>query len=655
MEVCTKSRSTEECYFSSLPNELWVRILSCMDPETILAVAEAWPYLTELTSNRSVVGTVRFSAETEEDTLSRFLRAPRAAAISTLDLTNCVLPHSSAVEQALARCVNLTTLRCVNCRLSSRALFQLVLTRLQKLELLHWSLLGCREGRDEMGPALVVLDGKYSRRTTAIRSMYVELVESAVHVHTLCRFLPRCPHLRDLHVHVLGASNCEGCSPAVPMAYGDRPLVELERFTYTTDAARGRCPYASRSAFIESRELWHLLLGDDEPLVQAFRGYATLCNNVALRLRPRKSRNCVHLSELLVPAGDELANDAMPQMCVTVDEPDQLSAAARADRWSSLVALTLLTPLPLNRPTFPAGIGALYETPLKTLMTACTALRELNLSRFHFTPDLSCCALLASACPRHLKALSLPACALAEPNSLEDLARAPFALQELDIRCSGTTAHSVCAVCSDARTCGDSSLAPLALLGPLRRLTLYGLNNVNSLMFLAGCRVRELRLSRLGRRGLCCYTPGLGTVLAAQAADLRVLKMEHSALTLSSDLLLDQITKASSLEMLCLTSGAPMRPADQQKLLDTLVPRLPKLRTLHVHAPNLRPLPRNHLCQPRIYFEGSNFDNANGDHANPAVVFTNELSILCRASNFIGLTKPYNRDPKPMETEVVKG
>ncbi|KAH7936824.1 hypothetical protein HPB49_005670 [Dermacentor silvarum] len=633
-----------------LPPEVWMRILRFVDPEDILAIADVSPLLASFTSDRSVVGTVRFSAETlSEDTLSRFLRAPRAAAISNLDLTNCVLPPSTIVEQGLARCVNLTTLRCVNCRLSSRALFQLVLTRLDKLELLHWSLLGCREGRDEMRPALMVLDSKNSRGTSGIRSMYVELVESAVHVHTLARFLPRCPRLRDLHVHVLGASSCEGCSPGAPTTYGDRPLAELERFTYTTDAARGRCPYASRSAFIESRELWHLLLGDDEPLVQAFRGYATLCNNVALRLRPHKSRSCVHLSELLVPASDEAS---MPQMCVTVDEPGQLSAAAtaRGDRWSSLDALTLLSPLPLNRPTFPPGVGALYEAPLKTLLGACSALGELNLSRFHFTPDLSCCALLASACLRHLRALSLPACALAEPNSIEDLARAPFTLQELDVRGSATTAHSVCAVCSDPRTCGDASLAPLALLGPLRRLTLCGLSNVHSVQFLAGCRVRELRLSHLGRRGLCCYTQGLGTVLAAQADGLRVLKMEHSALTLSSHLLLDQITKASSLELLCLTSNTPLRPAEQQHLLDMLVPRLRQLRALHVHAPGVRPLPRRLQGQPRIHFDGSN-----GDDANPTIVFTNELSILCRASNFIGLTKPYNRDPQPVPMEAVKG
>lgn len=650
-KVCTQveATATVDCHFSLLPNELWVRILSYMDPETMLAAAAAWPPLADLTCNRSVVGTVRFSAETlSEDTLSRFLRAPRAAAISTLDLTNCALPSSNVVEQGLARCVNLATLRCVNCRLSSRALFQLVLTRLQKLETLHWSLLGCRGGGDEMGPALNVLDGgKFSRRTTAVRFMYVELVESAVHVHALSRFLPRCPRLRDLHVHVLGVSSCEACSPGAPTAYGDRPLAELERFTYTTDAVRGRCPYASRSAFIESRELWHLLLGDDEPLVQAFRGYATLCNNVALRVRPRKSRSCVHLSELL--AGDGVA-DAMPRMCVTVDEPAQLSAAAGADRWSSLEALTLLSPLPLNRPTFPPGVGAPYEAPLKSLLAACSALRELNLSRFHFTPDLSCCALLASSCPRHLKALSLPACALAEPNSLEDLARAPFALRELDIRGSATTAHSVCAVCSDPRTCCESSLAPLAALGPLRRLTLCGLSNVHSIQFLANCRMRELRLSHLGRRGLCCYVQGLGTVLAARAADLRLLKMEHNALTLSSKLLLHQFTKATSLEMLCLTSSAQLRPIEQQQLLDTLVPQLPKLRVLHVHAPNLRPF--SHLApgQPRICF-----DSSNSDKVNPTIVFTNELSILCRACNFIGLSKPHNRDPEPLQMEAANG
>ncbi|KAK8774410.1 uncharacterized protein LOC144096602 [Amblyomma americanum] len=635
------------CDFLQLPDEIWTRILKYVDPEDLLALADASTRFARITSDRSVVGTVRFSAESlSEETLGRFLLLPRAAAISEVDLTNCVLPLSTTVEQGLGRCANLTALRCVNCRLSSRALFSLVLSRLPKLQLLHWSLLGCREGRDEMGPALMVLDGNNNRRTSGLRSMYVELVESSVHVHTLCRLLPRCPRLRDLHVHVLGASSCEGCSPGVPTAYGDRPLAELERFTYSTDAARGRCPYASRSAFIESRELWHLLLGDDELLVQAFRGYATLCNNVALRLRPRKSRSCVHLSELLPAAGEQSPSDGMAQMCVTVDEPDQLSAAAaRSERWSSLNALTLLSPLPLNRPTFPPGVGAKFEAPLKALFAACSALTELNLSRFHFTPDLSCCALVAGL--RNLRALSLPACALAEPNSLEDLARGPVALYELDIRGSATTAHSVCAVCSDPRTCGAGSLVSLSRLGPLRRLTLCGLSNVHSVMFLQGCRVRELRLAHLGRRGLCCYAQGLGVVLAAQEGGLRVLKLEHAALTLSSHMLHEQLTKAPSLELLCLTSSAPLRPAEQQQLLETVVPRLPRLQALHIHAPGVRPLPRHLPGQPRVHLDGTN-----GDNANPSIVFTNELSILCRASNFIGLAKPHNRDPQPVEAVV---
>ncbi|KAH9381697.1 hypothetical protein HPB48_011973 [Haemaphysalis longicornis] len=547
----------EEADFLALPDEIWTRILRFVDPEDLLALDDVSPRFASVTSDREVVGKVRFGAETlSDEVLGRFVRAPRAAAISELDLTNCVLPYSATVEQALGRCANLTALRCVNCRLSSRALFSLVLSRLPKLELLHWSLLGCRDGRDEATPALQVLDGNNNRRMSSIRSMYVELVESSIHVHTLCRLLPRCPHLRTLHVHVLGS--CDDCTSGAPTAYGDRPLTELESFTYTTDAARGRCPYASRSAFIESRELWHLLLGSDEPLVQA----------------------CVHLSELL-PACDPSPAESMRQLCVTVDEPYHLSAAAaRTDRWSSLDSLTLLSPLPLNRPTFPPGVGALYEAPLRSLFSACQALRELNLSRFHFTPDLSCCAVLA-ACLRHLRALSLPACALADPNSLED--------------------------------------------------SVPG----------------QLRLAHLGRRGLCCYAQGLGTVLAAHAASLRVLKMEHAALMLGSHLLLDQLTKASSLELLCLTTNAQLPPSDRRQLLDTLLPRLPRLQALHVHAPGLRPLTQR-PPRPRIHFDGSN-----GENASPSIVFTNELSILCRASNFIGLAKPYNRQPQPMVGEEV--
>lgn len=606
----------------SLPDEIWAHVLRYLRPEDLLALECVASRFARLTHDRDVLRTVRFRRPLDDGPVRRFFAAPRAAALAQLDLTNCGWLKGALVEQCVGRCVNLRVLKLLNCRLTLLALVGLLEMRLTKLEELEWSLV-CSDSA--LVPALRKLNTGGHTLSASLRKMYVELLEGVFHVDLLGRLLSRCVALRDVHLHVHGSTQTgfDGV-PLDSARYA--PLDQLETVTYTTDAVRGRCPYASRSALIESPQLWTVLLGGDEELVHAFRVYATLWGNVTLRLRPWRARSCVHMSELLEPSRERSPCDGLPQLCTALESPAQLSQALRGPFWDRLDALTLVSTMSSS----PGGLD--FGRPLAQLLGACGRLTELNLSRFHFAADLDCCALLGASGLR-LRALALPACALAG-GSLARLTS--LGLRELDVRASVPTAHSACLACRDPRM--PDPLGPLALLGPLDRLTLCDLASVQTLAFLGGCKVAELRLSGLGRRGLCSYPQGLGQLLQTNDA-LRSLKLEHPALALSSQLLWDSLGQAPWLRRLCLASTAP-RETPQPAVVLRCLGRLSALEALHIHQDGPPPRTLLKVLKGSLGAGGPRIDLGFGDETFPC-----ERSVLCHSCNFIGLAKPRNRQP----------
>lgn len=602
----------------SLPDEIWTQVLRYLLPEDLLALECVASRFVRLTQDRAVLRTVRFRRPLDDGQVRRFFVAPRASALTQLDLTNCGWVKGTLLEQCVGRCVNLRVLKLLNCRLTLLALVGLLESRLTKLEELEWSLV-CSDSA--LVQALRKLDTGERAVSRSLRKVYVELQESVPHVNLLGRLLSLCVALRDVHVHVYRNSLSDG---GLRNATGCEPLVELETVTYTTDAVRGRCPYASRSALIESPLLWTVLLGGDEELVHAFRVYATLWGNVTLRLRPRRARSCAHMSELLEPTKGPC--EGLGQLCTALETPAQMSQALKGPHWAQLDALTLVCTLSSS----PCGLE--FRAPLAQLFGVCSRLSELNLSRFHFAADLDCCALLGASGLR-LRALALPACALAA-GSLALLT--PLGLRELDVRASVPTAHSACVACPNPRM--RDPLGSLALLGPLDRLTLCDLASVQSLAFLWGCRVAELRLSGLGRRGLCFYSQGLGQLLQTNDA-LRSLKLEHPALALSSKLLWDSLGQASGLRRLCLSSAAP-RETPQPAAVLRCLGRLPALEALHIHQDGPTPRTLHKVLKDALGPRGPRIDLGFGDDTFPC-----ERSVLCHSCNFIGLAKPRNRQP----------
>lgn len=323
--------------FLNLPDEIWSRVLRYLDPEDLLAVENTSARFVRLTHDRTVLRSVRFDSDRmlEEATLRHFFRTPRPTVLSELDLTNCVWAPAAVLEQCIGRCVNLTALRVVGSRLTAGALVQLLETRLQHLELLEWSLLSSGAA---LGSALRRLESPGNPTCDSLRSMYVELLDGAIHADLMALLLSRCPGLLSVHLHVVASSAEVGGTPRAKPP--NARLEHLETLTYSTDVVPGRCPYATRCPLIESSQLWAVLLGKDEDMVQALRTYAVHCGNLSLRLRPRKGRSCVHAMEML---RTESPGEGMPQLCASLDGPDQVAHLRKLA--PALDALALQSPL----------------------------------------------------------------------------------------------------------------------------------------------------------------------------------------------------------------------------------------------------------------------------------------------------------------------
>lgn len=632
----------ERVDFLALPDEIWTRVLTYLGPEDLLSMELACSRFVRLTFDKCVLRRVKFRSECRMDlpAVRSFFSNARPAAISMLDLTNCVWLPSTLLEQCIGRCLNLVTLKIVNCRLSVLSLHKL-LGRLKSLESIEWSLFSAAQ------TSLSTIEKLDQRGYLPIfqpSSMYVELLESTAHVDILLRILPCCTSLKSLHLHVVGTSIVD--YNHVPTPRNISNLDKLEFFTYTTDIVRGRCPYATRSPVIESTDLWRLIFGKARELMHTFCMKATVCGNVTMRIRSPPACSCVQLSDMLCGVTN---CSQLKQVCITVELPTNLVRAAQLDHWEHVHELTFLSPVPISQPTFPPGIDLSYGNYLLSLLNHCQNLRELNMTRFHFSADFNCCKVLAQSSLHHLAVLALPACALmcpaGESSPLECFPRTQ--LTELDIRRSIPTAHSICSSCSDPHTCVPEDLVPVAKMYTLRRLTLCNLGNVNTLSFLKGCQVQELRISNLGRKGLCPYNNGLAECLRENKR-LASIKLDHPVLPLGSRLLWDALGHATGLTRVCLTSFSQNDVLDAGIVFVTIA-RLPKLTALHVHTEAVGLKSFSGKLREALRHSGReasfrlHVDAAERLDLDPDTIFSSEQSMLCRTSNFVGLAKPRNR------------
>ncbi|KAK8765798.1 hypothetical protein V5799_031593, partial [Amblyomma americanum] len=480
----------------SLPREMIIHILGFLGPVDLMAIERTSRELSRLARVPNVLRTTKFLPNYSADSLQVYLEESRAVQISELDLNGFLAANTITLERCVQSCVNLTTLRCANTRLLPTAMIRLLRDRLRYLQFLEWSILGNAEYQKDVDSFCwePPNDGRPPVIPETLRGMYVEVSSSRRNNLFLCSFLKRCSGLRNLHFHEIRYwREVATAAYSVLQSYHDGTAGKFETFTFTADAADVACEPERTTPDDE----WSLL-HTPESLLGVLKASLNMSPSVVVRQNLMPSANCVVLDSCtahLVPS--DFSNLFI---LIKYDAFAALEAASHYQWHLNTRALTLKV-CPPETMARKYSASATDATSFYRFFAGCQKLTELNLAAFHFEVNFDCCSVMVDAGLIFLRALTLPSCALRCPGRLEQLARASFRLEELDVRAAHTARPVSCVFCSDSSTCTEEVFGALRLICPLRRLTLCDLPHVRGLQFLTGCLIRELRLRNLGLGG----------------------------------------------------------------------------------------------------------------------------------------------------------
>ncbi|KAK8773337.1 hypothetical protein V5799_012130 [Amblyomma americanum] len=230
-------------------------------------------------------------------------------------------------------------------------------------------------------------------------------------------------------------------------------------------------------------------------------------------------------------------------------------------------------------------------------------------------------------------------CACSRLGCLEQLARARFRLDELDVRADVSARPSTCAVCDSPFICNEQVFESLPLLSSLRRLTLCDLPNIQDLRFLRGCVFRELRLRNLGLAGFA----GEGTT----AALTEMMQQVHSLLLESSTVPLDLSflgrgqRRTSQLRRFCVRSPG-MEWKECKYLMESLCRFFPIAEYIHVHTwlPGLESAPVSFVTS-----RTKKPSSGNGVLCLEPALHADRIA-LCDACNLVSAERPRNCGPR---------
>ncbi|XP_075559472.1 uncharacterized protein LOC142590984 [Dermacentor variabilis] len=562
---------------------------------------------------------VRLRANQGLSSLAEQLKATKAVSnIRELDLTNCILIEPNELPLHIGNCRGLQSLRCVACPLLPSALLSLMLERLPYLKEVEFSLLADKDVDSEIRyvhHTASQLPGALARN---LRRMYVE-VSGDVNFKLLSVFLRYCPNIDDLRVHFVRGSFMSAireCNAILKQG------VNLETFSFSSDvpASNQRLPSG--------------------PL--DFTSWAAVCGNVTYR-RSSNMCNCVLLRDLAVGC---VGPTILPQQLVLVIvhhaegiTAEWIRAATLGHFWANVSQLCiLLFPAQPSCGVY-ATAGAMCRDSLRDLVS--TKLRqvvELNISAFHFGPDLDLTALLQDGSLKHLQSLSATPCGLRRPSALRRLAQNCTKFKELDVRIDRRGSFVRCAVCEGEFYLDPKDIPAMYDGSPvfhnaLARLTLSDVHGRISLWFIETCRAVTVRLSDCPNPSHPDY-PSLGQLLARNSS-LNCLVLRHDALPFGEACLLENISRIASLQYLCLLSAAPLLDNAAKVSVLTFSARLwPRIKCVHVHYRNSVGGTEKRITWLRKFRAPS----------GGVLVPGGPCFLCCSTATFIGLAKPLNRD-----------
>ncbi|XP_070380106.1 uncharacterized protein [Dermacentor albipictus] len=538
--------------------------------------------------------------------------------IHELDLTNCILVEPKELPLHIGKCTGLQSLRCVACPLRPSDLFDLMLQRLRYLAEVEFSLVAESDVELEIRHVQQSASEMPGAMALNLRRMYVE-VGGYLNFKLLSTLLRYCPNLDELRVHLVrGAflNTLLECNDIL------QQCVNLKTFAFSSEVQ------ASNQ---------HL---PSTPL--EFMSCAAVCANITYR-RSTNSWNCVRLQDLAV---DSVHSLILPQQLVLVAVHHAEGTTAEWIRVASLghiwinvrqLCLLLFPAQPSNGVYATAGVA--YLDSLRDFISSkLQRIVELNISAFHFDEDLELTSLLQDGSLEHLQSLSATPCALRRPSALRRLAQLCPEFKELDVRIDRRGSFVRCAVCD-----GEFVLHPGDRLemcnsatvfhNVLTRLTLNEVHGRISLWLIETCPAVSVRLSDCPNPSHPDF-PSLGQVLARNSS-LSCLVLRHDALPFGEASLLENISRITGLQYLCLLSAAPLQDNVAEVSLLAFTSCLnPHIKCVHVHYQN-----STRATEQRITWM-----KRTGATSGGVLVRDGPCFLCCSTATFIGLAKPLNRD-----------
>ncbi|XP_070379047.1 uncharacterized protein [Dermacentor albipictus] len=423
---------------------------------------------------------VRLRANQGVSSLAKQLKAIKEVSnIRELDLTNCIRLEPNQLPLHIGKCTRLQSLRCVACPLPPSSMLSLMLERLPYLKEVEFSLVAETDVNSEIREVHHTASQLPGALALNLRRMYAE-VGADLNFKLLLALLRYCPKLNKLRVHFVRGSFLNAlleCNAI--LKHG----VNLETFSFSSDVPASNQCLAS------------------EPL--DFTSCAAVCGNVTYK-RSCNMCNCVLLRDLAVGCVGPII---LPQQLVLVVvqhaegiTAEWLRAATLGHFWTNVRQLCLLL-LPAQ-PSYGvyATAGAVCRNSLRDLIS--TKLRqvvELNISAFHFSPDLDLTALLQDGSLEHLQSLSATPCGLRRPSALRALAQNCPNFKELDVRIDRKGSFVRCAVCEGEFYVDPKDIPAMYDRAPvfpnaLARLTLTEVHGRIVLWFIETCPAVSVRL-----------------------------------------------------------------------------------------------------------------------------------------------------------------
>ncbi|XP_075559478.1 uncharacterized protein LOC142590988 [Dermacentor variabilis] len=453
-----------------------------------------------------------------------------------------------------------------------------------------------------------------------LRRMYAE-VSGHLNFKVLSALVRCCPKLDELRVHLARGIFLDALLECNVIF---QHYASLETFAFSSEvpACIQRLP--------------------PEPL--DFTSCAAVCANVCYQ-RSSNMWNCVLLRDLVDGSVDPLR---LPQQLVVVavhhaegTTAECIRVAALGHFWTNVSQLCLLLFPAQPSDGVYATAGAAYRDSLRDFISVkLKQIVELNISAFHFGPDLDLTALLQDGSLEHLQSFSATPCGLRRPSALRRLAQNCPDFKELDVRFDRRGSFVRCAVCEGEFIPDLEDMLQMYDGAPvfhnvLARLTLTDVHDRISLWFVEACPAVSVRLSDCPSPSHPRY-PSLGQLLARNSS-LSCLVLRHDALPFGEACLLESISRIASLQYLCLLSAAPLLDNVAEVSLQTFSDRLkPRIKCVHVHYRN-----STDGIEKRITWIKRTIAPSGG-----VLVPDGPCFLYCSTATFIGLAKPLNRDFK---------